>query len=328
MALVMVLVVPSVRERPAPWEPAGGSASPSPRRAEAPRPAAQRINTAEQGRRLREQAPSVPAELSGLFAGGGQHAAFGRERLAALCDAGRFCGTCASDADCAPGTGCAISTVNGKPGTACLASECSTDAECPNGGSCRPASLRGAGGTVVSRCSPPGTAQVNAPCSLVGSAPATSCSAGLTCRYDRCAPTCKPGDPCPSGSACVEGACTPKCASDAECPKGETCVPIDEETALCRPSETESCFAQPSLCGQATTCVAQLNAYRVDFYCARPCSAAQPCGGGFICAATVGHSSAPSVCYRPCRASSECGVGRACLLVDQEQALFGCVPEL
>jgi hypothetical protein len=162
---------------------------------------------------------------------------------------------------------------------------------------------------------------------MVGSEPATTCASGLACRLDRCTPTCADASSCPAGLSCIDGACLSKCASDAACPNKETCIPVDEQIAVCRPSDTENCMAQPDLC-DGLSCVAQLNAYRADFYCARPCSAAQPCVGGFICAATVGYSSAQSVCYRPCRAQSDCPEGRACLLVDQEQALFACVPEL
>ena len=242
----------------------------------------------------------------------------------------RDCIRCASDADCPRGSGCGVDVFGG---TSCLSSTCKTDSDCKTGESCRQVGIPGQSSPVW-QCRL-GSAGKGDACSHDPSA-ANGCGRGLICGPEnRCVSSCDParaGGQCSGKEKCVEspfggGACIAVCELEQDCLDGMTCVKLGSHGAYCRMPTglEENCTLSP--CEKGKACQVSMSSTSVAFSCDKCCNPldATSCGPGLVCGRSRSLDCS-STCYRPCTQAPDCQSGEACVSINEDLTLMGCVP--
>ncbi|HUB06032.1 MAG TPA: hypothetical protein VMB50_03480 [Myxococcales bacterium] len=212
---------------------------------------------------------SAPDAGAGSSGGGGSSSG-GQVGPTCAADAGGPGFSCATDADCACGNGCAL--VPGGFGSRACALACRQTGDCPDpatscaGGTCQPTPCGGDGGAGES---PYGPCEVQAPadgtcdrsgrCVQSGTAqPAEPCGVAAT--------RSQPGQLCATGSACFappgasQGTCRQVCSSTAatdSCAPGTLCVGVDfgyDGYGACEPAQGGASACAPGVANELWPC--------------------------------------------------------------------------
>ena len=240
-----------------------------------------------------------------------------------------ICGTCQTDADCPPGSGCLLNRETRR--MECLDSECEEDSHCFPGFVCRTVAF-GMSSEHIRRCQPEGVRREGESCDTGYVSSRGACREGLRCIEQVCTRPCQLEEPtsCPAGHACTDGRDGPGCVPDCQqlgCPEGQQCKRLPRGRARCLAQVSGTCPETP--CAEGERCNTLVSRERGAFWCAPRCTPLLPdsCPPGQVCGWAGGTDSA---CYRTCTHTDldSCGEGWHCTTVAEDLTLWGCRPDL